>query len=910
MRRCLVGMPLWVVAVFTLQLRASKVSSFSPALFPGSNVAVPSFPGSLSWRLRSPCQPRSSSSSSWSLFADFSDDSIAESNKTVPPFPSKDENVTALDYFNHPYFFGTDFYRTAFVQGVVVDEEKKKLLTVSLDDFFQTARGKEKKPGIESFLRDNIFGSLYPPVLEAYMKWKEENDIVNEDNANLPRMVNVDFQIQDSNLSHTYDIECFSERIEDLFRWHVNTTERESYVAPYFCFVQSSGMGKTKIMYEYKRKTLKDGNVTCVMIIPPDMNTLQDDKIFYKLDLIKIPPVTASFSNNDASKTKQEDYLVTSRAVAEGIFLELDDILNGLLRGKENNDASVSEKEVPKIALLFDESQGLLKNEFGLEAFRFRCVRLWLREIRNNCHVVAVFAGTSSRFSNFLFETDEQLKNFVYPSRVSPEKERNYHEKGRRLYLPYFRTTTIGACLRYLEEAEEKNGATFSEYERSVYYGRPLFALMAKESKLDESLGMVLRKMLCLSLADNGNWKDSRVASISLLSTRIQMGQVTAELASSLVGYGYANFCGFYPDSRAVIIGHFPDPVCARLAMCMMDETFEQQVTSSTIFKGLSKKDWTGKFREIFSTGIVSPAKGDFGEVVVALHMLFCGDLLRGRINEEKKLNGLHLYSQFSVSLDAWLQLMKAGGRETETLNGECQVSVGFIQVCRNSLRSYRTSWTSLADQSFLKHIYELGIAFYVFPGCPIIDMVVPLRVRGGSKQNETKYIPMFVSIKCMQKLSDQTMASDCRDMKTMAVSCGLPKAFCLLISFGSDEADPDEVKEGQEEEAKVEPNADPKDYELKEGERISQLLVDGGVVARTLRIPFNDVFGLTDAFKQMTPAAEIASELFSSHSYLMAHGSSATEDLNVTSALRQSSPEEYVNDYTLLRKAMTERRG
>jgi hypothetical protein len=85
---------------------------------------------------------------------------------------------------------------------------------------------------------------------------------------------------------------------------------------------------------------------------------------------------------------------------------------------------------------------------------------------------------------------------------------------------------------------------------------------------------------------------------------------------------------------------------------------------------------------------------------------------------------------------------------------------------------------------------------------------------------------------------------------------------------------------------------------------------VDGGVVARTLRIPFNDVFGLTDAFKQMTPAAEIASELFSSHSYLMAHGSNATKDLSVTSALRQRSPEKYVNDYTLLRKAMTERRG
>ena len=36
--------------------------------------------------------------------------------------------------------------------------------------------------------------------------------------------------------------------------------------------------------------------------------------------------------------------------------------------------------------------------------------------------------------------------------------------------------------------------------------------------------------------------------------------------------------------------------------------------------------------------------------------------------------------------------------------------------------------------------------------------------------------------------------------------------------------------------------------------------------MARAIRVPLDDEFGLTDAFKQMTPAAEVDSELFSAH--------------------------------------------
>ena len=117
------------------------------------------------------------------------------------------------------------------------------------------------------------------------------------------------------------------------------------------------------------------------------------------------------------------------------------------------------------------------------------------------------------------------------------------------------------------------------------------------------------------------------------------MGHTSALVASELVANSYTNFLGYIPDSESVLLGYYPDPVCARLAMCMMDEAYEDVgvIRAKTrITKGESKKWWTQKLQEIFSRGIVSPDKGNLGEVVVALYILFCGDLLRTSINEHK----------------------------------------------------------------------------------------------------------------------------------------------------------------------------------------------------------------------------------------------------------------------------------
>ena len=74
-----------------------------------------------------------------------------------------------------------------------------------------------------------------------------------------------------------------------------------------------------------------------------------------------------------------------------------------------------------------------------------------------------------------------------------------------------------------------------------------------------------------------------------------------------------------------------------------------------------------------------------------------------------------------------------------------CKVSIGFIQVCRNSLHSFRVSSKSLAKQNFLEHVYGSGTAFYSYQGCPLIDLVIPLHAKTDQK---VVFVPMLVSIK------------------------------------------------------------------------------------------------------------------------------------------------------------------
>ena len=52
----------------------------------------------------------------------------------------------------------------------------------------------------------------------------------------------------DTRLTHTFDVSELEARIDDVFTTFYDQKNKGGYYAPYLCFVQSSGMGKTKIV--------------------------------------------------------------------------------------------------------------------------------------------------------------------------------------------------------------------------------------------------------------------------------------------------------------------------------------------------------------------------------------------------------------------------------------------------------------------------------------------------------------------------------------------------------------------------------------------------------------------------------------------------------------------------------------
>ena len=169
--------------------------------------------------------------------------------EVVPPLNKANLGGTALEYFTDPYFYSNKGIRDVFMAISNTNfKNENPFLGRTLAEFFEEAWRQEellsKDP--ESFLRDNFPLCIYTAILKTFKKWKEENNKGTKPDwvMNFDRIVDVDFQIEESKLSHSHDLECFSKCMDEVFEWHTNP--KGLFVAPYFCFVQSSGMGKTK----------------------------------------------------------------------------------------------------------------------------------------------------------------------------------------------------------------------------------------------------------------------------------------------------------------------------------------------------------------------------------------------------------------------------------------------------------------------------------------------------------------------------------------------------------------------------------------------------------------------------------------------------------------------------------------
>ena len=265
--------------------------------------------------------------------------------------------------------------------------------------------------------------------------------------------------------------------------------------------------------------------------------------------------------------------------------------------------------------------------------------------------------------------------------------------------------------------------------------------------------------------------------------------------------------------------------------------------------------------------------------------MLFCGDLFRKSQDDDDDE-----YMSLSVPVDGWLATLRTGGRtlkqtpppppavagtgtavpsdEPSRLSRKRKrsgtqetmtASLSFIQVCRNYVRSYEATWESLANQDFLRYLYKSAVAFYLFPGCSVIDVVGSIRLGQHDEEDQADvYVPLLVSIKARTYLSEAAATELVRSMVERAEGANLGGALCLVLVFGS---------------------------HSRQSEGDTTLPVNVGedlwakkIVSCVVRVPMDDDFGLSSVFADVCSASEL-SELLASHPFIRAHANDDDED-------------------------------
>jgi Uncharacterized conserved protein (DUF2075) len=734
--------------------------------------------------------------------------------------------------------------------GVTIDDKASQYVTRMLSKLYpmgneelaqrlvQEVQGVFQKPKFTdfdvdttcAFLVSSFAGYIPPDMVEEFKQdtklFVEENFPSSEMDSN-PRMVAIDYKIESTKLSHTYDLYCFKDKVLGVASEWEKSRDRKKYIAPYFCFVQSSGMGKTKIMYEFAQMVNNDHNseISCdlVVLTNSSLSPANKEKVFAKELAFPVP-----------------ESVTEAREAAQPIHRYLDFTFLGrssTLRKKQDKKRTH--------VILFDEAQLLLEGQFNEQAFLFRCVRVWLRSKDLKSTVVAVFAGTTSALSNYNVKDDKHLEKKT-TSREHGNDPDSYYEKGSLTFKPFVCTTTIGVL----------NGDTGheNEYYKSIGYGRPLFATMHKHGDLESGISTVLRRILLMKKGHGKtDWEKNELSALSVLATRVQMGSSSVSITAELVAKGYANLTSVSEHETATF-SYLPDPVCARLAMCMMDEGWKFACKNSSFeMQGKKKTWWTNWVKKLYSHGLCRPEKGDFGEVMVALYFLFCGD-------ECRRANGNEEYTTFSVPLGDWIESLLLDP-STSTVQPqppktaiETSIDVSFIQVCRNPLRHFGNSltdptgsWEDFADEEFLGHLYASGTAFYLYPGCPLIDLAAPMRI---TKDSVVSFGALLVSIKSWNYFPPGDAIKLCSKMRAKANKNKCKSTLCLVVVFGQKSTS--DYKDNTWTEKKLE--------DLSCGKNVSAILC----------LPFNDRFRLTEAFIALTNSFG-SPQLLESHSFIRA---------------------------------------
>jgi hypothetical protein len=327
-------------------------------------------------------------------------------------------------------------------------------------------------------------------------------------------------------------------------------------------------MGKTKLIQEYAHR--QKGNVECMRILC--MKSIQED-----------PP--------DFEKHYDNKLILGENAVLK----ETD--VNAIRR-----QLSVFENtcKKDKVVFFFDEAQMLCSNQSNAA---YHTVLWWLRQDRDE-HYVGVFVGTLLGLSSYQVLGD--------PSGFSRDGQKSYKnynsqsgegvtEEKLLLYDPFYTLTTISLA-RCDNKKDDDVVDELKDIRKHGWNGRPLFAAMLRRQTpglppaltlSDENVSdgvihnpTMYNILLRVLLSPNPtNWSSNDDSIASVLGTRVQLGLANYDFVNSAISRGYAMLVRYdtprsdSQDQRksygSVVIVFPPDPVCAALAMGMMQPGWE-----------------------------------------------------------------------------------------------------------------------------------------------------------------------------------------------------------------------------------------------------------------------------------------------------------------------------------------------
>ena len=326
------------------------------------------------------------------------------------------------------------------------DEKKKKLddaisqHSSTLDAAYAEAQKREGWDGLEKFERSRMFmeklrtrgvsiDSIDLDVIFEYFDRKEEQkkleakDIRNRD---------TEYGIGDTPYVDVADeLKVMRDSTERLLQWYEELTRpRHRYAAPCMPIVQSSGTGKTKLLFEFKR-------------------TQEDIQGNYDIKLISCLPKDER--RPQARSQVYDVYLDFKGKEKEKLFLQtmIEDMVDK------------QEKTTP-LVLIFDEAQELSRDS----SIHMLDLRKLLRRRRKR-NVVAFIVGTNLSLV-YCHPAEEQRR-----SSREGLAEGDYFASGNELHPPIFELYTMGCLAKKITISADQ-----SEFVKSIPYGRPLFARM------------------------------------------------------------------------------------------------------------------------------------------------------------------------------------------------------------------------------------------------------------------------------------------------------------------------------------------------------------------------------------------------------------------------------------------------